>query len=377
MRTFMRNTDRRGFTLVELLVVIAIIGILVGLLLPAVQAAREAARRMSCQNNLKQIGLALLNYESTYKAFPCAAYWKAGSMNSRVPPAVGMHRNFSWISTTLPYIEQSALYNQINFNIPLVSGPAGNSTAAPPSSMTGQTMPGGRLLISQRIPTFECPSDPGFGGQMNPHEIAWTNYAGTEGYDWWQRPNHPISGLFNLHTYQRISSVTDGTSNTLAVVEASTQGFQPNPGVATHLKVGGGSPRGGGSNNAVFRSLLLAANTNADVMAPTGWGLARPDGNTSGFWWKSSPFAMQPTFLHCFGINNNWPGASSRHVGGAQCVYVDGSVHFLSENIDYPTNGEAGLSAASGGTIANHSRGAGVWGAINTYAGAENVQMPE
>lgn len=372
MLAFRKNGPQRGFTLVELLVVIAIIGILVGLLLPAVQAAREAARRMSCQNNLKQIGLALHNYESTFKAFPVAAYWKSGPSTNNTAPAAGQHRNYSWIATTLPYVEQTALYNSINFSLPLVSGPAGGPN---PSTMTGQALPGGRLIVSQRIPTFECPSDPGFGGDANPHNLAWTNYAGTEGYDWHQRPNHPISGMFNLHTYSRISSITDGTSNTLAVVEASTQGFQPNAGVAGHLKVGGGIPRTGGSNNAVFRTLLLAANTNADVMGPRG--LARPDGATSGFWWKSSPFAMQPTFLHCFGINNNWPGASSRHTGGAQSVYADASVHFLSDNIDYPVNGEAGLSAASGGTIGNHTRGAGVWGAINTYAGGEVVQMPE
>jgi prepilin-type N-terminal cleavage/methylation domain-containing protein len=370
-----RPTTKRGFTLVELLVVIAIIGILVGLLLPAVQAAREAARRMSCQNNLKQIGLALHNYESTYKAFPCAAYWKSGLMSSTAAPASGMQRNFSWISTTLPYIEQTALYNNINFNAPLVTGPAGNPTSAPPSTMVGQTMPSGKLLVSQRIPSFECPSDPAFGGGSNPHELAWSSYAGTEGYDWWQRPNHPISGLFNLNTYNKISAITDGTSNTLAVVEACTQSFQPNAGVASHLKVGGGIPRTGGSNNAVFRSLLLAANTNGDVT--TSWGLPSPDGNaTRGFWWKSSPYAMQPTFLHCFGINNNWPGASSRHTGGAQAVYCDASVHFLSDSIDYPFNGEAGLSAASGGAIGNHTRGAGVWGAINTYAGSENVEVP-
>jgi prepilin-type N-terminal cleavage/methylation domain-containing protein len=370
MRKAIRLDRTRGFTLVELLVVIAIIGILVGLLLPAVQAAREAARRMSCQNNLKQIGLALHNYESTYKAFPAAAYWKAGSMASRAAPAAGEHRNFSWIATTLPYVEQGALYNSINFSIPLVSGPAGGPN---PSTMTGQAMPGGMLLVSQRIPTFECPSDPGFGGP-NPHNLAWSNYAGTEGYDWWQRPSHPITGLFNLNTYTRVAAITDGTSNTIAVVEASTQGFQPNAGVAGHLRVGGGMPRTGGSNNAVFRTLLLAANTNSDVM--TSWQLPRPDGATTGFWWKSSPFAMQPTFLHCFGINNNWPGASSRHQGGAQCVYADASVHFLSDTIDYPVNGEAGLSAASGGAIGNHTRGAGVWGALNTITGGEVVQMP-
>lgn len=350
----------RGFTLVELLVVIAIIGILVGLLLPAVQAAREAARRMSCSNNLKQIGLALHNYNSTFNSLPAAAHWKSGDILSTAAPAnAAQARNFTWIASILPYCEQTALYNSINFGLPLW-GPG-----------TPQRLPDGSNIVSKRIPTFECPSDPAFGGGPNRHGLAWTNYAGAEGYDWWRRPNHPISGVFNLNTYTKFSAITDGTSNTLAVVECSTQGFQPNPGVAGHLKTGGGIPRTGGSDNAVFRSLLLATNTNGDVT--TSWNLPNPQGNISGFWWRASPHAMQPTFLHCFGINNNWPGASSRHTSGAQSVYVDGSVHFLSENIDYPTNGEAGLAPA----VPNHSRGAGVWGAINTITGGETVQVPD
>jgi prepilin-type N-terminal cleavage/methylation domain-containing protein/prepilin-type processing-associated H-X9-DG protein len=336
-----------GFTLVELLVVIAIIGILVGLLLPAVQAAREAARRMSCGNNLKQIGLALLNYESTYKALPAAAMWKSGNMLSTAAPQAGLQRNFTWITGTLPYIEQQALYNQINFSFPLAG-------AVP------QLLDNGQPIVAQRIPTYLCPSDPGFGNAPNPHNLGWSNYAGSEGYDWWRRPNHPITGVFNLNTYTLLSSITDGTSNTLAVVEASTQGFQPKPGTPGHLKTGGGIPRTGGSNNAVFRSLLLATNTNDDVTQ--SWQLPNPDGVVQGFWWRSVPYAMQPTFLHCFGINNNWPGASSRHPAGAQAVFCDGSVRFLSEDIDYPPNGEASIG---------HVSGAGVWGAINTIAGNE------
>jgi prepilin-type N-terminal cleavage/methylation domain-containing protein/prepilin-type processing-associated H-X9-DG protein len=352
-----RTSRKSGFTLVELLVVIAIIGILVGLLLPAVQAAREAARRMSCGNNLKQIGLALLNYESAYKALPAAAMWKSGNMLSTAAPAgAEQQRNFTWIVGTLPYIEQQGLYNQINFNRPLWGS-------------VPQVLANGETIVSQRIPTYLCPSDPGFGNAPNPHNLGWSNYAGSEGYDWWRRPNHPITGVFNLNTYTLLNSITDGTSNTVAVVEASTQAFQPKPGTPGHLKTGGGIPRTGGSNNAVFRSLLLATNTNGDVT--TSWQLPNPDGAIQGFWWRSGPFAKQPTFLHCFGINNNWPGASSRHPAGAQAVFCDGSVRFLSEDIDYPPNGEAGLSAASGGAIGNHTRGAGVWGAINTIAGNE------
>lgn len=363
---------RRGFTLVELLVVIAIIGILVGLLLPAVQAAREAARRMSCQNNLKQIGLALHNYESTYKSFPAAAMWKSGDMLRTNPNLAGQQRNISWVASLLPYVEQQALYSAINFNLPLAGPRVADARSATVANPLGyQMLPNGIPVVSQRVPAFICSSDPGFGGQSNQHNLAWTNYAGTEGYDWWRRPAHPISGFFNLNTFTTISGITDGTSNTLAVVEASTQAFEPKPGVAGHLKSGGGIPRTGGANNAVFRSLLLAANTNSDVSIALN--LPRPDLATSGFWWAAAPYAMQPTFLHCFGINNNWPGASSRHTGGAQSVYADGSVHFLQENIDYPTNGEAGLAPQ----FPNHSRGAGVWGAINTITGGEVVAVPE
>ncbi len=360
-----RKPIRRGFTLVELLVVIAIIGILVGLLLPAVQAAREAARRMSCSNNLKQIGLGLLNYESASKVFPAAALWKSGRIDSTSVPAAGQQRNFSWVCGLLPYTENQSIYSAINFNLPL-AGPnvadGVNATVANPLGY--QMLPDGTPIVSKKIPMFMCPSDPGFGADRNRHNLAWNNYAGAEGYDWWKRANHPLSGFFNLNTYTKISSITDGTSNTLAVVEASTQGFEPNPGVAGHQKNGGGKPRGGGSDNAVFRTLLLSANTNGDVSGV--WNLPRPDGATSGFWWGAYPYTMQPTFLHCFGINNNWPGASSRHTGGAQSVYADGSVHFLSDSIDYPGEGSNG-----------YVNGAGVWGAINTITGGEVVQVPE
>jgi len=354
---------RRGFTLVELLVVIAIIGILVGLLLPAVQAAREAARRMSCSNNLKQIGLGLHNYESAFGSFPAAALWKGGGMGSRATPIAGQQRNFSWVCAILPQVEQQPLFSSINFNLPLAGPNPDSSTVTLANPQGYQMLPNGTTITSVRLPMFMCPSDPAFGGNANRHNLAWNNYAGSEGYDWWQRPAHPLSGFFNLNTYTKISGITDGTSNTIAVVEASTQGFQPRPNVAGHHKNGGGEPRTDGSGNAVFRTLLLSANTAGDVSGH--WQLPRPDNNTGGFWWVGGPFPMQPTFLHCFGINNNWPGASSRHTAGAQAVYADGSVHFLSDTIDYPGEHTIGWV-----------RGSGVWGGINTITGGEIVDVP-
>ncbi|MFV2068401.1 MAG: DUF1559 domain-containing protein [Pirellulales bacterium] len=359
-----RTRAAKGFTLVELLVVIAIIGILVALLLPAVQSAREAARRMSCGNNTKQIGIALHNYHDTFKSFPTAAIWK--SERDRAAPTLGA-RNFTWIAQILPFMEQGPLYDQIDFKYPLWGSSGGSRLQPPPTD--SQFTSNGEAIASVTIPGFLCPSDPGFGGGAgsSPQFVGWSNYAGAEGYDWWQRRGHPWSGVFNLNTATKFRDIRDGTSNTIAVAECSTQGFAPNPGVPGHQHMGGGRPRGGGASNAVFRCLLLACNTNDDVQSapPQGWNLPRPDGVVAGFWWRNYPYAMQPTYLHCFGINNNWPGASSRHPGGAMVTMADGSARFLAETIDYP--GERG----------NQSRGAGVWGALNTISGGETFAMPD
>lgn len=334
-----RRRATRAFTLIELLVVIAIIGVLVALLLPAVQQAREAARRSQCRNNLKQIGLALHNYHDAFQTFPQAAFWKDYRTGVTNPT-----RCFTWITMLLPYIDQAPLYNTMNFSLPL----------------WGQLDSSGAQLGSKKVPVLLCPSDPGFQGGTNPHQLAWTNYAGTEGYDWWFRGNHPISGMFNLNVCVKIADIVDGTSNTISVGECSTQGFQPNNNVPGHLHMGGGIPRTDGQNNAVFRSALVATDTNNDVAG--AYGLLHPDGSAGGFWWRAGPYAMQPTYLHCFGMNNNWPGASSRHVGGGHFLMADGAVKFLSDNLNYP-----------GENITGYSRGSGVWGALNTYCGQEAV----
>jgi prepilin-type processing-associated H-X9-DG protein len=260
----------------------------------------------------------------------------------------------------LPQMDQGPIYNQINFSLP-----------------GWNQLINGRPLISIDFPVIHCPSDPGFQGNnntpwsgsrgyssfisLNTNKIGWSTYAGAEGYDWWFRGNHPLSGVFNLNTCVKISDITDGTSTTIAVAECSTAGFQPNAGIPGHLHMGGGVPRTGGQGNWVYRSALIATNTNGDVAG--GWKLPDPDGgSTSGFWWAAAPYSMQPTYLECFGINNNWPGASSRHAGGAHAVMCDGSVRFLSDSMNYPGENTNGWV-----------QGAGVWGALNTYCGGEKV----
>jgi len=170
---------RRGFTLVELLVVIAIIGILVGLLLPAVQAAREAARRMSCSNNMKQIGLASLNHESAFQRFPPSLFVDiglppGGSGQPGSPYPAVVH---SWAVFLLPHIEQGSLYQQYNMKFPWFSSP-----------LIVPGTPDNQAVLRTPIPGFLCPSSPGgaartvsgsftFGASFPYQNLAVTDYA--------------------------------------------------------------------------------------------------------------------------------------------------------------------------------------------------------
>ena len=202
MLAFRPSPRNRGFTLVELLVVIAIIGIMVGLLLPAVQAAREAARRMSCQNNLKQLGLALHNYESVHRVFPPSSVTVGGSAN----------QPWSGQSFLLPYVEGNNTYNLINFSIGYHS--AGNRDLFPPHG-----------IAATRVAVLMCPSDPNDRERIDsasgqPYHYP-LNYALNVGRYLIYNPVNRAEGGAAFAPNGRLgpAAFVDGLSNTIGLAE--------------------------------------------------------------------------------------------------------------------------------------------------------------
>ena len=204
---------RRAFTLIELLVVIAIIAILIGLLVPAVQKVRESAARVQCQNNLKQIGLALHNYEGGYKHFPSSNWRKVWPVDPTNPQG---HFRWSALAQLTPYIEQDNVYRGLDMSVPLYGGGTVQPQAIP--------FPQNRPALSTIIPLFLCPSD-----QMRlvKPDHGPSNYAACLGSNA-DGDAANGDGLFYQNSKVRMTDVIDGTSNTVAFSEAILGAGGPN-----------------------------------------------------------------------------------------------------------------------------------------------------
>lgn len=294
-----RNRDfRRAFTLVELLVVIAIIGILVGLLLPAVQAAREAARRMQCSNNLKQFGLAAHNYHDTFKVFPSQNSpswgWTEGG---------GEIRQWGWGAFILPFMEQQNLYNTLmvgqGYNpiaVPALGTVGGSGSKLPPPS----TLYNGIPLLRQKVAAFRCPSDPG----PDTNQFLCTPQGSTDPNDQYATSNYACDQeVMHWDKAVGIRGIPDGTSNCFLIAERALNISMPRRYTGSIVW---GWDQGGDAN---------AFHPNWTINAPN----PIPWDNPHSTWFS--------------GYGCRTLTVSSFHTGGAQFVFCDGSVHFLSQNI--------------------------------------------
>ena len=349
--------SRRGFTLIELLVVIAIIAVLIALLLPAVQAAREAARRAQCVNNLKQLGLALQNYHSSFDNFPLGAM--------QVRDGTGALRGTDWglwssHAMLLPYIEQSSVYNACNFAIPN-QGNAGFDTTS--TQVTA---------ITTVINGFLCPSSPPVNSPGFPSEspaalqknAPGNNYFASVGASLNQYSGPYVSGqemggaaspngMFEVYGRAlRMQDVLDGSSNTIAFGEWRTGDFDATKlSIQDVIDVGGTFPPGSGRYQANQNMPGGGPGLNLWLQmcaqkAPSTIGNANTNRSWIGQQWCTGMFgrtlgntvvAPNSPYPNCAtviwggdfdGSNGNF-GMSSYHSGGANVAMVDGSVHFL------------------------------------------------
>jgi prepilin-type N-terminal cleavage/methylation domain-containing protein/prepilin-type processing-associated H-X9-DG protein len=333
------TVSRRGFTLIELLVVIAIIGVLVGLLLPAVQKVREAANRMKCQNNLKQMGLATHNYESTYSTFP-----PAGGQLPTLPNGLGSSgtQRPSTQALILPFVEQANKYNQFDFNYDVLTS---TSPPAPPSQVLART---------QDVPIYLCPSDPsqgyvdqGFG------KLGRCNYFGNMGQtaDCFDKSS-VVGGVFvvdfvnaeksnaNQPSAYHIADITDGTSNTALYAEIKRGNYVTGAGSANSKRSDVWDISFTGSNfsgAAGYTRPALCDDPTLTVLRYAGLEYCRGDFPPTGMYCHAVPPNFQG--FDCFDgtLQRTFLAARSYHTGGVNVAFCDGSVHFVSQSIDLPT----------------------------------------
>jgi prepilin-type N-terminal cleavage/methylation domain-containing protein/prepilin-type processing-associated H-X9-DG protein len=329
------SSRRRGFTLIELLVVIAIIAVLIALLLPAVQAAREAARRISCTSNLKQIGIALHNYVSVQGVLP------PGRFNTHI---TGQGNCWGMYSQILPQLEQQAIFNSFNFSLPPDTDPTASLSAA---NTTG---------FQSFITTLLCPSDAGPALiTVSNGLFATHNYNACVGsaYPVVQAPAAPLTGAPNGVFFENSrvgpADIVDGLSNTAAVTETyrstATSTYANDP-LGVFLITGNNSSTGPPLNSdADYVSMCLSLpSTTTQFQATRGvrWHYGAP-GHTM-YNHLRPPNDKRPDCRGGLPHSNrtdpiwNWLSlniaARSKHPGGVNSLFSDGSVRFIKDSVN-------------------------------------------
>ena len=386
-----RGPCRRGFTLVELLVVIAIIGILVGMLLPAVQAARESARRSSCLNNLKQLGLAALNHESVKRNLPHLAggtccylvtfNWPVSGVASRNTNNGGRR---SGLIELLPYMEETVMYENIQ------AGDSGNAPGGPVGwygwgpwdrAPITLTCPTERVFERGRTHNYAMSlGDAANVGSPSPSTIAGTAMRGVFVRVGYVNAASPASlaDVQPRNTGVRQKDITDGSSQTIMFSErckravdngsytAATATVQHRQSIAQVTSVG-----------TTPSACLNVANGDALVVGTQykqQWGSMWSDGQAESVGFST---VLPPNSPSCGGTSTNRDNATtvlpptSYHPGGVGSTFADGSVRFIADSIDCGNLGTA-MSYNSTGASPH-----GVWGSLGSRAGGENLKYNE
>jgi len=386
---------RRAFTLVELLVVIAIIGVMVGLLLPAVQAAREAARRMSCGNNFKQIGLGLHNYHAAYNKLP------SGGHGTR--QHVGRLNCFVGI---LPFIEQQALWEQMSSPMQV---PPGVTATGAFGGIWPAMGPALHLDLSSYTPwrtqvgTYRCPSDPGqasggaavinYGYSIG--DAIKRNFYNTH-TNWNTSPpsvgnafidKGALRGVFARQAFNGFRDILDGTSNSIAMAEIAT--YLGDLGVVGGVLSQTHWTAVGGADTVGMNPKIL--NTKRDPLRPQfyipGSALFLTSGQSRGGRWYDALPSMtavttilppnSPSVMGFDSYGTYWEhgvySASSRHQGGCHVLFADGAVKFITESID--TGNTSARSVSKDYNNVGIESPYGVWGAAGTIRGKETKSI--
>jgi prepilin-type N-terminal cleavage/methylation domain-containing protein/prepilin-type processing-associated H-X9-DG protein len=351
---------RRGFTLIELLVVIAIIAVLIALLLPAVQQAREAARRTQCRNNLKQLGLAIHNYAESASLFPPGRIVYVSPTDDHTQSANGNSTTgdgdcFSAYAQMLPQLDQSVIYNQINFS----SGPDTTPNNVPSTT---------------QIPMFHCPSDSGLPALQQPTNsgiyVGVTNYVMNTGNTFSVSTNNPsgnpVTGIFFENSGVRFSDISDGTSQTVCMSEqilSVASDPTSSAGTWTGVVPSTGFVLTTGNNNTNNGPELL--NYPGDCVAGNTLQLTRGNRllygapghtmynhirspNDPGIDCRGGLPHSQRNFYWWSRLSHNVT-AHSKHVGGVHSLFCDGHVQFISNSIAISI--WQGLGSRAGGEV--------------------------
>jgi prepilin-type N-terminal cleavage/methylation domain-containing protein/prepilin-type processing-associated H-X9-DG protein len=320
---------RRGFTLIELLVVIAIIAVLIALLLPAVQAAREAARRIQCTNNLKQIGVALHNYHSALGSFPPGGmvapltnWWVAQGLTW---PG---HFRYSALMMIMPFMEATPGFNAMNFLIPLYD-------------LNGDDMPQNTTVYSMQVKSFLCPSDVRSAILIESESPC--NYASNTGNGLPGGFSLPASygnpnGPFYENSATTMASLIDGSSNTAAFGESiignnsnvPPPANAPNPQEIVVQTASGISTFADTFKYIPLTTAECASSTNYRWDRQTNW----IDGDYRHTLYDHYLTPNSLTYDCLRGPMHGWRTARSRHPGGVNILFVDGSVHFIKNTVN-------------------------------------------